>query len=279
MVQLPTLCAEASEYVREPMAGTAAFATTWFFVEERGNWAPEAIESAGLRGEHQRIQGWLTSMPNARLQLIRRRGRSGPRRVYIAEPAQQRVRRFDVDELAEVDIHGGTEVKEPLFFVCTHGKRDRCCALRGNKLFTALEAEAGPRAWQTSHLGGHRFAATMISLPHGYCFGRVEPGEAAAIVREGIHDLEKLRGRVSYRHPVQAGEVALRQYLALRGLDDVQVLRYRHKDRVWTVHFGAAGKRWLVRVIPEITGTLRPKSCGGSVEAVEVFPCFVEEVR
>lgn len=279
MVQLPTLCAEASEYVGEPLAGTAAFATTWFFVEERGTWAPQAIESAGLREERALLEGWLAAMPNARLQLIRRRGRSGPRRVYIAEPAHRRVRRFDVEALDEVDIHGGEVVDEPLFFVCTHGKRDRCCALRGNKLFAALEAEVGPRAWQTSHLGGHRFAATMLSLPHGYCFGRIETEEAPAIVREGIHDLGKLRGRVSYRGPVQAGEIALRQHLGLRGLDDVEVLRFRHTDSEWTIHFGAAGKRWIVRVVPEITGTLRPKSCGGDVEAVEVFPCLVEEAR
>ncbi len=277
-MQLPTLCAEASEYVREPLAGTAAFATTWLFVEERGAWAPEPIDSPGLRADRELLEGWLATLPNARLQLIRRGRRSGPRQVYIAEPARRRVRGFEVSALADVDLCGGTEVSEPLFFVCTHGKRDRCCSLRGNALFSTLEAVAGPCVWRTSHLGGHRFAATMLSLPHGYCLGRVEPEEAAAVVREGIHDLAKLRGRVSYRQPVQAGEIALRQHLGLRTLDGVEVLRYRHKDRQWTVHFAAAGKRWQVRVVPEITGTLRPKSCGGEVQAVEVFPCVVEEL-
>lgn len=279
---LPTLCAEASEYVGEPIAGTAAFATTWIFVEEAGPWAVKPIESIGIAQDRELLGTWLSTLPNARLQLIRRPGEArSTRRVFIAEPAQRRIRRFDVAQLSDVDLFGGSDFDETFYAVCTHGKRDRCCALRGFKLFGALH-QATRNVWQTSHLGGHRFAATMIVLPHGYCYGRLEPDEAASLAaatEDGVlHDLPKLRGRTSYRGPVQAGEIALRQSLQLTGLDDLVVLRIQHDPSEWRIRFRAHERTWLVTVRPEITGTLRPKSCGADVQAVEVYPCAIKDI-
>ena len=38
----------------------------------------------------------------------------------------------------------GTPVDGPLYLVCTHGKRDRCCARYGRPLYDALRERAGP---------------------------------------------------------------------------------------------------------------------------------------
>lgn len=282
MNKLPTLCSEASEYVREPLAGTAAFASTWVLVEERGPWAAKPLESPGLKSIRHVLDRWVTEIPNVRIQLIRHPDRddSAPRRIFVAEPASGGFRRIDADDIAKVDLRSGVKVSETTFFVCTHGKRDRCCAVRGSKLFRAMYDLNPHRVWQTSHLGGHRFAATAVSFPAGYCVGRVEPEEAQALLdSQGVHDLKRLRGRVCYRPAVQAAEAALRQLEEVSAVDAVRVVRVGHDETTWTVHFRLgedSDSSWKVTVRPEITGTLRHKSCGADVDAVQVFPSIVE---
>jgi hypothetical protein len=54
--------------------------------------------------------------------------------------------------------------------VCGHGRRDACCGRLGAGLATRLAAATPPESvhyWRTSHLGGHRFAATFVVLPEG----------------------------------------------------------------------------------------------------------------
>lgn len=66
--------------------------------------------------------------------------------------------------------------------VCTNGRRDRCCAIRGRPV--ALDAgRARPgRVWEGSHLGGHRFAPTALVLPVGRLFGRLDAAGVVAAV-------------------------------------------------------------------------------------------------
>ncbi len=118
----------------------------------------------------------------------------------------------------------------------------------------------------------------MITMPHGYCLGRLTASEAKAIVAsEGLHDLSRVRGRACYRQPVQAGEIALRSQLGLQDYDGVVVVRIEHGQPDWRMKFRVGQRAWKVTVRPEITGTLRPKSCGGDVEAVKVFSCVLQE--
>jgi hypothetical protein len=67
--------------------------------------------------------------------------------------------------------------------VCTNGKRDGCCALRGRPVAAAIAA-AGWDTWECSHLGGHRFAATLLLLPSGDMFGQLDPESAVEALRQ-----------------------------------------------------------------------------------------------
>ena len=63
------------------------------------------------------------------------------------------------------------------------------------------EAAGEERVWQTSHIGGHRLAATMIAFPQGIAYGRLDPGDAEAVVtnhRAGYMLTHKYRGRGAY---------------------------------------------------------------------------------
>lgn len=81
--------------------------------------------------------------------------------------------------------------------VCTHGMRDKCCARLGQPFFREAKRMAKQgnlphtRVWQVSHIGGHRFAPTIISLPDGRYYGRLSLSTLQAIImRHGsIHQL------------------------------------------------------------------------------------------
>ena len=63
---------------------------------------------------------------------------------------------------------------EPVFLVCTHGKRSVCCArLAGRCRAGARRAASRARSGSSTHVGGHRFAANLVILPHGLYYGPV----------------------------------------------------------------------------------------------------------
>jgi hypothetical protein len=110
------------------------------------------------------------------------------------------------------------------YLVCTNGARDPCCAIRGAAVAKALAAARPGAAYESSHLGGHRFAANVLVLPDGLCFGRLDVRSALALVDEldaGRLPLEHFRGRTSLTEEQQAAEILLRRELGLERLDDV----------------------------------------------------------
>jgi hypothetical protein len=94
--------------------------------------------------------------------------------------------------------------------ICGHGRRDACCGSSGTALFRSLCRSDAPRLpsnlriWRTSHLGGHRFAPTAVTLPDGcaWAFLDVE-GLSRIIRREGpVSDLAgRYRGSTGMPSP------------------------------------------------------------------------------
>ena len=74
--------------------------------------------------------------------------------------------------------------------VCTHGSRDSRCGRIGPKLIRALRDEIKSRhvgdgvidVLATSHVGGHKFAGTMIVYPEADWYGYVTARNAKMIV-------------------------------------------------------------------------------------------------
>jgi hypothetical protein len=84
--------------------------------------------------------------------------------------------------------------------------------------------------WETSHLGGDRFAANVLVLPSGLLYGRVLPFAAAEFVAaaeagEVVGAL--LRGRVGLPPAAQAAVAFAHEQLALRRRADLQVVDIR----------------------------------------------------
>jgi len=142
---------------------------------------------------------------------------------------------------------GGSEPRSPdrrKYLVCTNGARDQCCAIRGAAVAQALAGARPGQAYESSHLGGHRFAANLLVLPDGLCFGRLDVRTALAVVDEldaGRLPLEHFRGRSSLPEEQQAAEILLRRELGIDGLDDVTLVEE-------TTFVLADGRRVTVRV-------------------------------
>jgi hypothetical protein len=241
------------------MFGTASRVRGWVLLEQAGPWGREAVLESRLDRDLAIALDRHADAAGARLLLIRRPGRGdgGRRRCFIAHSgrrdpwAEGRVL-DDPAELLDLDLGRvvagerpgfGEPVALPLYLVCTNGRHDRCCATYGRPLALVLAATVGERVWESSHVGGDRFAANLVCLPHGHYFGRVEPQDAARVVgryeREVI-DLDHYRGRCSDPPVVQAAEWYARDRTGLTGRDElVAVGRRRLGDRVWATSFSA----------------------------------------
>ena len=114
-------------------------------------------------------------------------------------------------DLLDVPLDGsaGAPSDRPVFAVCAHGRHDQCCAVRGRAVAARLASAYPEETWECSHLGGDRFAGTMVLLPHGLYYGWVDDGDAVTVADAylaGRVEPRFLRGRSAYSHPVQAAQ-------------------------------------------------------------------------
>jgi hypothetical protein len=199
-------------------------------------------------------------LPHARIIFIRRAERRAHHGLcaFVARTsvAHRELRRLDLeryDDLIGLDLEtAGVPVEHPLFLVCTHGKHDRCCARYGRPLYEAVrdQVEEG-WAWQSSHIGGDRFAGNLVTLPDGVYSGRVDPSEAWAVVEaalEGRVYLPCYRGRSCYGFAAQAAELAVRRETGLLGVDEVVVHRIERDGERWRAEVEAGGTVYDVGV-------------------------------
>ena len=135
----------------------------------------------------------------------------------------------DDDELCDLDPAAprGTPTDTPTFLVCTHGRRDPCCAGRGWPVAVALTEEFPEQTWQCSHVGGDRFAANVVILPHGLYYGHVTPDDAVDVARrhlEGRVTVDVFRGRSIFAPAEQAAQHFARLEHGLDGIDELRPL-------------------------------------------------------
>jgi hypothetical protein len=224
-----------------PSSATAPTgARAWLLIEFDGPWAAEAVATA-LPGPLAKLAIDAGEL-GVRVQLIRRPLRGGRpdggRRsvgigpddeagqphdpaVYVgwtAGPAPW-LRRMTGDNLnpavldavAAGEPPDGAAVPGPLLLVCTHGRRDRCCARFGVPLARELAVRYPGQVWETTHVGGHRFAANLVILPHGLYYGPVDSAAARGAIEayeRGEIAADRYRGRAGQDSEVQEAECA-----------------------------------------------------------------------
>lgn len=286
-----------------PAWGTAAVAAFFVALEQRGPWGHSAFTRSGLDP----VVG--ASLENGcadaggRALLIRAPGRAASepdRQVYVSGgmcqgrpwllggriEAPEDVLRIPFAAVAAGDrdavlaaLPALSPVTESVLLVCAHSKRDVCCAVRGRPVAAHAAERHGGRAWECSHTGGHRFAATAVLLPSGATLARLDddlthaalaaPADALApaLLRPRL-----LRGLAHLSLVEQAADAYVRERTGTTGVNALSThvvadgpdgahVRVEHRD----------GGHWQVLVTRETEPVARVNSCGGLPEPTSVF--------
>ncbi|MGL5867209.1 MAG: sucrase ferredoxin, partial [Dermatophilaceae bacterium] len=267
-------CSAASRHRADPIAGTAPHAVRWLLVEHPGPWAAQPLATPPLLGQFGSEIDLRCAEFQGRVLLIRRPG---------SRPAGDQVLRwFAVDTVRQTWVRGtwrttadlaaavrslGREFATsesqapPMVLVCTHGTRDACCAVRGRPIVAALAREWPDEVWECTHLGGHRFAGTVLSLPDGTCFGRLDTDTAPRVLtehRSGRTSARYLRGSTRHEPVVQAAVAAVLEQYGPARLGDVEPGVVDRGDRGTTTVELLGDSPFPGRCVVEVTAEALP---------------------
>ena len=201
--------------------------------------------------------------------LVRRPGRrpsDGPTRIFFADtappaPRTTVLRIVDPAELASVALPAARRAaarrdRARPDAAGLHARPSATAAARvdGRALARAVTATGESDVWESTHLGGHRFAPTALVLPTGYLYGRLDvAGAVAAYKAAAVGEVEPglCRGRSTWTQPGQVAELAVRAETGLRGAN---VLRVEPSPDDVTAPLqqvtvaAVDGRRWVVTV-------------------------------
>lgn len=238
-------CAALARRLGERPSGTAPMIRSVLLIEHSGPWSVDVRDKVAAQafgpGGPSRLEALHREL-GLRVLVIRRPGRHQPARrpaVYLGgcRPGHRWLERLsvgDYGELSDVDLTRvagaprhpglGEPVTHPLLLICSHGRKDACCAIRGRPVADALARVHPEATWQCTHFGGDRWAGNMLVAPHGFAYGQLDPESAlpvAASTFAGQVSLDHLRGRTGIDPFSQVAEIAVREKAGLAGLDDV----------------------------------------------------------
>jgi len=279
-------CAELN--TDEALAGSAPIADTHVFLEHLGPWPSSPLDALDLNYVAE-LDELHASIALVRRPAPLRQGRTGiPDRPNVVVSTAGLVAMTQTQGLPSAttladaiaalgrgECPAGWEYEPWLIMVCTHARRDACCARLGRPLVDGLLAVADPqRIWETTHLGGHRFAPTCLALPSQVIYGRVTSGrvpELASAIQRGVVVPDLMRGRTTYVPALQVAEVAARTRLGI--VDDTLELAGSSSDGDRTTSTWRAGDATTEVTVEKQTGRPRQLSCGK--DRLETRPAFV----
>ena len=296
-------CSERSDAVAEPLAGTSPHAVAWVAIEQNGPWGPRALTDSHLDPAVGRALEDLGSRHQVRPSLIRRPGRhaddpthASGRTVLVAYtfPGHTWLLQGTVDkpdavlgldwsalELGDLAAVGRSlpslrPADRPHLLVCTNGRRDVCCAVKGRPVALGAAVADPGCVWEVTHTSGHRFAPTAVLLPAGTLHGRLDAAVATRLLRaaeRGETVLDGSRGRSTWSPPAQAAELAVREEYHVVELDALEVVRHEPAgEGRWTTTLRHAdGRCWEVAVASQVSDVLRPESCGKALKPMTWF--------
>lgn len=258
------LSSDYSREINEPLYGTIKSSDVWFLLEYNGVYTRDVWQDSRIPNE---VKTKLDAYPNSRPLLIRQpeqinahdrlvsffvvhANHDVPKTYRFELASYNDVLDLDLDAILAGDVVEAHD--EPLYVICTNGRRDVCCSKYGLVLYNAMIKREQHTVWQSSHIGGHRFAGTMYCFPHAICYGFLTEYDAIPVIDSYRHKrilLNKLRGHAIYDKPIQAAEYFLRRELNNDKLDDVRYLSHDSSEGQWTVRFNTSDMLYDVDIV------------------------------
>ncbi|MBP2705672.1 sucrase ferredoxin [Microbispora sp. RL4-1S] len=275
-------------------ASATVGARFWLLVEHPGPWGPY-LDDAPLPDAIRTLVDRASAL-GIRPQLIRRPGRrkapDAPLHVFVASSAGSDpwLAEAFLDDPDDLDlgslVHGVVPgscilVAEPMFLVCTHGKRNACCARLGLPLARFLDENLPGEVWETTHVGGDRYAANLVCLPHGLYYGSMSQAAAIAAAnayRHGEVVLDRFRGRAGIPEPLQAAEHFVRLRTGELSVGGVAVESSRSEGDATVCVVRCTTRRGTSRFRVVVEPAVFMASCG-SVCADEISTYRLAELR
>ena len=243
----PSPCADVSRAYHEPLPGTASRVRNWLLIEHDGEWGRDPLDEGTLQPSLAHELKRVCDRYKIRPVLIRRTGdrtgaepaayaaHSGMTTQWIQGVPTRDVLDIDFAKMREGERPSvGSARDDPMYLVCTHGEHDPCCGRYGRAVADALSHARPGDTWECSHIGGDRFAANLVCLPHGLYFGRVPAASAmdiTSLYEKDTIELDHYRGRSCYDPGVQAAEAFIRRRDHLTGVDDLAFASRRDHPR------------------------------------------------
>ena len=111
-------------------------------------------------------------------------------------------------------------IEKDHILVCTHGRHDKCCAKFGKELADNLrnhlkDQEENIKLFDSSHLGGHRFAPIIIDFPTGRAYGQLTTKQIPDYLesrKQGMVYAPAYRGSVFLPELLQVAEAYVQRF-------------------------------------------------------------------
>jgi len=211
-------CCDLARQAHEPLIGTASRTDYHLILSlPKGEWAPKAAESGT---EAAALQAAIAPLGDLAMFTLKNSTPDKRGTLWLFPQGL----RFDgltpadyprlVEDIARGEFslpHVKLAPQDRYLLICTHGKRDIACAKFGGDMHRALADHLPPNfhLWESSHIGGHRFAGTLIVQPLGHWYGFLTPNDAPLFLRtlkQGGVLTERYRGNANYPPALQAAE-------------------------------------------------------------------------
>ncbi len=240
MMTVKRFCCDITRQSGEPLAGSASFADRFVFITwPKRLWNYEALDSRG--GFPPGLKQWMKQRSSEgnriTIRLASRAGISSDSVQMFFYPENRKITDVspeDIPEVLEQHFAKGKhqadreqELNCDQVFVCTHGRHDQCCARFGQEVYQRLrdivsQQNTRLEVWESSHLGGHRFAANLIVFPCGELHGQLLPEHVSEFLRcrqQGRVYGPSYRGRVYTEGYEQITEACIQRHCFQMGLN------------------------------------------------------------
>jgi hypothetical protein len=197
-----------------PLVGTATRGDIWFLIEYTGSWGAKAFEESSIPQDvKDHIHAAQHPGVEVRTLLVRQdRTRSyDGLRFFVGQTLPQTPRLYeyqiqnyadllamDLSELASGSPGNPEHLRaDPLYLVCTNGKRDQCCSIYGPETYRAMKEEAGEARlavfayWGTQPIPDHALLPTRTQLWTHHTIRDAPSNPSLSVRRSGTTPLSR----------------------------------------------------------------------------------------